>query len=623
MWTETLQPVAARKKTDTAKKPKVSFSSLNTERGSARAIPGLVRDLTNPTAHDKARRRLADLLVPFDRINEATGPALELIIETLAEQHPNRRNVVELALKLAEIGRPDALLAAGMDAERPELAHYGSGSGAAIRTAIEDGVATLLPLLEADEASVRLGSARLLGYARARADDILPALLARLSNESDGVVFSWVALAAYQLALARPDTRRAVVEAADHAAMRIAAAGARGISTVIAASFSAHTPEDAVPTVAAALVDAMDPFKTADPLRPWHPAFADSAMLAVLGEGPLQNEGRVWGGRAVIAAGRSAASDRRVWSPNMVDAWTSRVLRWFFEPGSDAHESLATTPLSFGDLSELQREMLVGLSSFENQNLSSAYELFGLPPDMRSRRRLLGLEPKTVLEQEVEAGRPLFRVVLEGYAARGGKDAFLARLAPFIVGFSTAQRLELWTELLADAYESNAFSLLFAGHDILTEEVSSASREEVLAWADHYRVLLTSTPDRRARETVGHAIVHSVVTKLSDDETLPERFDDVLSMFGRPDRLREIFGRMSSERAVAIFKRALADSSMDRGVTCERAAALCDIRPLLAESVLDYFASVGRAPISSVVSAFTAARLVSTDVDRILKTRSA
>lgn len=613
--------MATKKKNDGPKKPKVSFSSLKTERGSARVIPGLVRDLTNPTAHENARRQLADLLVPFNRINEATGPALELILETLAEQHPNRRNVVELALKLAEIDRPDALIAVGMNPERPELARYGSGPGGTIRAAIEDSVATLLPLLADHEPAVRLGSARLLGYARPRADEILPALLARLADETDVAVLPWVMIAAYQLSLARPDTGRAVAEAASTAASRIPAPRTRGMSTVIAASLTARVPEDGVATVAAALIDAMEPFETADALRPWQPAFADTAMLAVLGEGPLQNEGRVWAGRAVITAGKSAARDRRVWAANMVDAWTSRVLRWFFQPGADAHNSLATAPLSFADLSELQREMLAGLSSFENQNLTDAYLRCGLPQDVRSRRRLLGLEPKGVLEREVEPSRPLSRVVLAAYAAGGGKDAFMERIAPSLEKLSRAERLDLWTELLAGAYQFQTFSLQLGGRDILAAEVATASRDEVIAWADRYLTSLNATPDRRAREAVGSAIVHGVVTKLAPDESLPERFDALLSFFGIPDQLREIFSRMTSERAVAIFRRAISESSMDPGAVCERAARLADIHPPLAAAVLEYYANAGRSPISSVLTELNAVRGASPDVDRVLKSR--
>jgi hypothetical protein len=61
---------------------------------------------------------------------------------------------------------------------------------------------------------------------------------------------------------------------------------------------------------------------------------------------------------------------------------------------------------------------------------------------------------------------------------------------------------------------------------------------------------------------------------------------------------------------------------MGVGTSCERAATLADIHPMLATQVLDFYAGQSLQPIGSVRDALDEARAKSVELDQLLRARN-
>lgn len=235
----------------------------------------------------------------------------------------------------------------------------------------------------------------------------------------------------------------------------------------------------------------------------------------------VRNEGN----EATVARALASALSRdlgvRAFNGPRAD-WPNWILRELFE------ERPLGAPLRF---SSLQQELLRDLSMWPNEG---RYEKYGIPDDLRSRRRALGIDPPSVMEREI-GGEPLWK-------------RFLRSAAVDLSDLSIADRLDAHMHAAMRAWgirgdAEPVFSL-----------ASEASREERAAFVERWVADLRACPWPEKRT---HAWIVLWVY-LRDHDSIPPELDDVVGFYGVDPRLREVLASIPLERRLRIARRELA-----------------------------------------------------------------
>lgn len=250
---------------------------------------------------------------------------------------------------------------------------------------------------------------------------------------------------------------------------------------------------------------------------------------------------------AAIEAGRAA---------NKFGGLQPILARWF-PPRRGGHAAYVNNGVDIDKLDKDHRKILAALSSFDTY---ASFGHSGLPPDARSRRRLLGLAPKTLLEDTIK-GVPRWRILreaLDKYSKlnREKRPTALEHLRDkYGFKLTSAEWLELGGELAAKAYGLDDYG------GVLDTAVERATGDEVMAWAERWR----------SEDVLGTRLAAVVVKKTGK---LPPEYDSSINQYGLS---REILEALPMERRIGvvtnIFENPRANFDM------ERIAKLLDLVP--------------------------------------------
>jgi hypothetical protein len=190
--------------------------------------------------------------------------------------------------------------------------------------------------------------------------------------------------------------------------------------------------------------------------------------------------------RALENAPRAGKGPARPTAP----LWPETIRNHYFPPRRGAWNAFASNPLDVAKLSKAHRRILELLCEVELDG--AFYANAGLPPDLRSRRRLLGLDPPSVLEDRVK-GKARWKILREAL------DKYRKLKSPPPIrewlGFDLDARqwVELWSEVCAGAY-----NMLEPG-DALHDAQGALTPAERHAWASKWLGVVMNSPDRDLR----------------------------------------------------------------------------------------------------------------------------
>ncbi|MER2559217.1 MAG: hypothetical protein ABTQ32_00765 [Myxococcaceae bacterium] len=194
-------------------------------------------------------------------------------------------------------------------------------------------------------------------------------------------------------------------------------------------------------------------------------------------------------------------------------SWVNDVQERWFPSRRGGSNAFVSNPLEVEKLPKNERLILEHLCSIDC-GVSWAHR--GLPPDLRSRRRLLGLSKGGVLEELISCpafgkGRhPRWRVLKVAldkygrtYANRPDRPETQAWLTKNFFELTPLQWLEVWTELKARAYSITAWG------NPLVAALAAVSPAERGAWAERWCDEVLQSSERNLRDWVGPSIVAS------------------------------------------------------------------------------------------------------------------
>ena len=196
--------------------------------------------------------------------------------------------------------------------------------------------------------------------------------------------------------------------------------------------------------------------------------------------------------------------------------WANDVQERWFPSRRGGSNAFVSNALDVDTLPKHERQILERLCSIDC-GVNWAHR--GLPPDVRSRRRLLGLAKGGVLEELISCAafgkgeHPRWKVLEfaldkygRAYGNKPNRPETQAWLAKSFFELTPVQWLEVWTELKARAYGITAWG------NPLVAALAAVSPSERSAWAERWCDEILKSPERNLRDWVGPAIVASFGT---------------------------------------------------------------------------------------------------------------
>lgn len=547
-----------------AAKAPVVWTKLKHARGSAKGVPELLEKLYDVAWRERAVRDFDDAFVRSGEAFQASGAMIATLVDLAAHPDTERpEELVALALKLLALGDVATLQATGLDRSDPKVRRrYSKPLATELVRAAHDSVPALLALLEDPRPALRGMAATMLGLLPDAAESSAPQLVASMSSEKDAGARALVILSSMYLAraskTAAPAVRAALEKLRDDAKVEPLA---RGAALVALACIDGKWP--AVATSRDALVAF---FTAAAPLTVVSPLVGDhtpgTLALRLLDRGPAEEDTHLEGALAALEGLRAA-------QPLPPDAevmwrWPTPICERWFPARRGGHYAHINDPVDIAKLDEDSRRVLVALC--EIRPTGPSYKHAGLPPDVRSRRRALGLDPPSLMDDVIKKSKlvdgpaPRWRVVK---AAMDAYDKLKEETRPSLHEYAKAnvfsleskQWLEVWAEVHAEAH--GLFT--FVSPDPLVSAFADASAAELREFATRYldEIVGHSTPkrpfplgpDREMRANLGRRAVLALVRAKAP---IPERHDHAMTLFARPDQLREIFEAIPRERRAGV-----------------------------------------------------------------------
>ncbi len=226
--------------------------------------------------------------------------------------------------------------------------------------------------------------------------------------------------------------------------------------------------------------------------------------------------------RALQAAPRPGVGPTRPTAP----LWPETIRRHYFPSRKGALNAFLSNPVDVAKLSATRRKILTLLCEVELDG--AFYANAGLPPDLRSRRRLLGLDPPSILEDCV-AGKPRWQIVKEAFDRYRRLKApalpLQAWLAKEYFDLDALRWVELWSEVQCGAYK-----LMDSGEG-LRAALAALSPQQRHAWADRWLDEILRSPDR---------YLNSFINLLAEsfrwaNEAVPARFTAAMKLGPAPE----------------------------------------------------------------------------------------
>ncbi|MBL8717291.1 MAG: hypothetical protein JNL79_14995 [Myxococcales bacterium] len=548
-----------------SKKPG-EWAKAKHKHGSARTLPDLIATMARGGhAGEEARYTVAQALISPGAAYSASAPALDLLARVAIAKGPARAAALDLMLEIVLLGEVPRYLSTGLDLRDPVAKRrYGTPEAQAVVTTARGLRPRLVPLLQADEPQVRASAITLLGFVSTG----LAAATELLDLQGEPVA----------------DLRVRRIFAAAHVAL----AAGESLSMALGAFEAVDTLTAAAARVArCAFADTGDLRSDgAEFFRVTLGASRDPVGLDDIGFALLAEGARVAHRRPVALAAADALAAARPGDAAR-DRWADRILEWYFPLRKGARRAYVTDPLDVPGFSDAQREVLVALSNVMHR--ADGYGQRGLPPDLRSRRRVLGIDPPGVLEDVLECPRagkgPLarWRVVrlgLEKYATTSKSVDAQRYLARDWFDLPPARWLELWTEVQARAYG------LSGRHPTPADAMEAVPPADVAVWAERYLRECATGVD----EDLACAIGWYVALPAARRETvLPPAYDDILTLHGSIPVMREILVKMPAVRRTSLMTRRFAELGDEGSHLAERVAeGLLDVVPEATEPLLHW-----------------------------------
>ncbi|MGZ3451568.1 MAG: hypothetical protein ACXVEF_18300 [Polyangiales bacterium] len=257
----------------------------------------------------------------------------------------------------------------------------------------------------------------------------------------------------------------------------------------------------------------------------------------------------------VAKAAASALTAAPLKSPACFE-WPARIMSWFFS----AKGRWPGNALAAKGLSKEQREVLSVLSeraSTRNSNLR-AFTDRGVPGDVVARRRLLGLEPPTLLERVITFGGKKAPVWQHFFAIKKKHDVAWERarkkgapLPPVLPVFeeaiptaTTREWLDLFMDVSADLYDLYCYDPV---HQTLVDRLS---RDEVRSFVDAWIERMAARRDPYLPYSVWHWVAYAA-TRL--DGPIPEALDPFVRLTFSEELAPAIFSRIPAPRRARIL----------------------------------------------------------------------
>jgi hypothetical protein len=429
-------------------KATLDWSALRTSVGSAKRVPALVRALVGDKG-DADRRAayvaLRDGLRGCGVVSTSAAPTVPLLCDVLASGKEGAHRAGWLIAEALTAGHERVLANAHATI---------GGASAAVRAAVREHGAALVPALADPDPRVRAGTAFALAWADPLAGDALAALRAQVAAETNDIA-AFSELLAIGLLASTTGVRTPVD--------RI---GAEGPWSRTGAALARILGEFRVqPADAEAIVDLLrTPLEPGG--APWCEGAIDRVVVAVASRAGVVAEMAVEIASKVTDVGPAAPWQRVAGALLALGGFTEA--RWDFNDVALEEE-----------LTDVQRAVAMGLA--RRNGIVVGY---GMPRSARDRRRWLGIDPPGPLEKRVKLDDdhwPIWKVW------RTQRSSTERRLPPAV-----AERLDPDETLVALAEVStNAYSILMSlggaplPADILIEAARKATSKSA-SWARAY-----------------------------------------------------------------------------------------------------------------------------------------
>lgn len=562
------------------KKSGPSWTTLSTAAGKATKVPALLKAMqaAGPDA-EVAMRKLASLLVAGGRAFDAAPVVVQTLAEQLESGAGERLHILSLIRYLVSLGEPGMRDHTGLALSRPEVREkYDEPTAKALLETITELSPRWRGMLADADPFVRAAAAHLLGLLPGAAAENVTALATQLSKEKDRGVRVSSVFALGQLARAESAVTSVVRKQLSTLGDDPSDPLVRGVAVVMQAAVDgafAKNTDAALGDMFAALALYLDvPYMQQRANETERPDWAfrffswNGGALDVLSFGLITEVGGDEARRLLARAiGDALARELPIGriSPARKE-WPERVLRWFFAERKE--------PITSADeLTDLQKEVLRALSLREN---NGSYEAYGLPSDARSRQRLLGMRPPSILERR-EGTQPLWialqKVRQEFTFAKTTDDFETFVRARLPLDLTAREWLDLWAEC-----ETNAYLLRNWLEFPPLKGVARYGDTVIAEWADAWAKAIALDPSLRPIST--YVLLTYLRTRPADYE-LPARYDDAFSFGSGSDAMaREVFGRFPTADREAIARRSLSDPG-DESAT--RLLAYPELAPAAAE----------------------------------------
>lgn len=237
--------------------------------------------------------------------------------------------------------------------------------------------------------------------------------------------------------------------------------------------------------------------------------------------------------------------------------------------------------------SDLAAEARAGLERLSEIDVAGPFADYGLSPEVRSRRRQLGLDPAGPLEHLVRVEGvtgdetwPIWRVVIELLRVREEPwEAVHERLVTAAPELRPRDWLAVWFEIYGSkqarlAAHTYAYGELWNQQwAVVPTLLERAPDEERLAWAKTYHAELRRWPLRLG--AMSCLILYELCVRgMQADERLPEEYDtDIAPGFAMP--IREVLERVPEARLVRILTRLMESG----GIDVTTASSFLDLAP--------------------------------------------
>jgi len=250
------------------------------------------------------------------------------------------------------------------------------------------------------------------------------------------------------------------------------------------------------------------------------------------------------GNAARRAAAATMALETLAKTPDMLGAvrpawplWPVHLRDHYFPSRRGGYNAYVSNPVDVAALGKVERRILELLCVVHPDGAS--YANAGLPPDVRSRCRLLGLLPPGIMEERVacpELGKgihPRWRILKlaldtygRKYAQKTDQPPTQEWIAERYFTLPPAGWLELWTEV-----EARSYGIITAWNDPFAGALAAVTTAERRAWAARWLGELECARDIALRMLVGSLVVDSY---RAAKEPVPPRLASLMAAKAKP-----------------------------------------------------------------------------------------